>query len=147
MVEKIIVNPNKIRGYGNIMSSHTSSDYELVDCTISSGTDTVNGASATVYTLTSTASHSYSLAFSQDTYTYSFLELYVTVSCTLTDGGTPMSGETVTFSYVSSGFPVTETKTTNSNGVATLTVEAMDTTITATYQGVTAICTVEEVPF
>ena len=31
MVEKIIINPNKVRGYGNIMSPHSSSDYELLN--------------------------------------------------------------------------------------------------------------------
>ena len=54
MVEKIIVNPNEIRGYGNILNVHSSSDYDLEDCTIATGTDTVNGATETVYTLTPT---------------------------------------------------------------------------------------------
>ena len=54
MVEKIIVNPNEIRGYGNILNVHSSTDYDLEDCTIEAGTDTVNGATETVYTLTPT---------------------------------------------------------------------------------------------
>ena len=52
MVEKIIVSPDSIRGLGNIVAPKTTSDYELVDCTLSSGTDTVNGVTVTVYTLT-----------------------------------------------------------------------------------------------
>ncbi len=54
MVEKIIINPNKVRGYGNIMNMHTSTDYELSDCTITETTDTVNGATETVYELEDT---------------------------------------------------------------------------------------------
>ena len=54
MVEKIIINPNKVRGYGNIMSPHNSTDYELSDCTITETTDTVNGATETVYELEDT---------------------------------------------------------------------------------------------
>lgn len=52
MVEKIIVSPDSIRGLGNIVAPKLTSDYELVDCTLSSGTDTVNGVTVTVYTLT-----------------------------------------------------------------------------------------------
>lgn len=51
MVEKIIINPDKVRGYGNILNVHTSTDYELSDCTITETTDTVNGQSMTVYEL------------------------------------------------------------------------------------------------
>ena len=49
MVEKIIINPNKVRGYGNIMSPHSTSDYETYGSIITSGTDTVNGQTMTVY--------------------------------------------------------------------------------------------------
>ena len=54
MVEKIIINPNKVRGYGNIMSPHSSSDYEVYMSSISSGTDTVNGQTMTVYEMEDT---------------------------------------------------------------------------------------------
>jgi hypothetical protein len=54
MVEKIIINPTKVRGYGNILNVHTSTDYELSDCTITETTDTVNGATETVYQLEDT---------------------------------------------------------------------------------------------
>ena len=54
MVEKIIINPNKVRGYGNIMSPHSSTDYEVYMSSISSGTDTVNGQTMTVYELEDT---------------------------------------------------------------------------------------------
>ena len=54
MVEKIIINPNEVRGYGNIMSPHSSTDYETYASSITSGTDTVNGVETTVYTMTDT---------------------------------------------------------------------------------------------
>ena len=54
MVEKIIINPNKVRGYGNIMSPHSSTDYEVYMSSITSGTDTVNGQTMTVYELEDT---------------------------------------------------------------------------------------------
>ncbi len=52
MVEKIIISPDRVRGLGNIITPKETTDYELVDCTLSSGTDTVNGVTVTVYTLT-----------------------------------------------------------------------------------------------
>ena len=54
MVEKIIINPEEVRGLGNIMSPHSSSDYEVYMSSISSGTDTVNGQTMTVYEMTDT---------------------------------------------------------------------------------------------
>ena len=54
MVEKIIINPEEVRGLGNIMSPHSSSDYEVYMSSISSGTDTVNGQTMTVYELEDT---------------------------------------------------------------------------------------------
>ena len=73
----------------------------------------------------------------------------VTVSCTLTDDGTPLSGETVTFSWEFFGGTNTVTATTNSSGVATQSFEYFDfesfpVTVTATYSGVTATCTIVE---
>ena len=54
MVEKIIINPEEVRGLGNIMSPHSSSDYEVYMSSISTGTDTVNGQTMTVYELEDT---------------------------------------------------------------------------------------------
>ena len=54
MVEKIIINPEEVRGLGNIMSPHSSSDYEVYMSSITSGTDTVNGQTMTVYELEDT---------------------------------------------------------------------------------------------
>ena len=49
MVEKIIINPNKVRGYGNIMNQHSTTDYTNYACTLTEETDTVNGQTMTVY--------------------------------------------------------------------------------------------------
>ena len=144
MVEKIIINPNKVRGYGNVLNVHSSTDYDLEDCTIESGTDTVNGATETVYTLTPTFSHSYSLAFGSSSYTQTGGS--VSVSATLTDGGVAVSGATITFTGGSS----TVTATTNSSGVATATVSFSSSgTCTATYGSVsdTASITVQSYLF
>ncbi len=85
---------------------------------------------------------SYSLAFSQSTYYADFGD--VAVSCTLTSGGTPVSGATVTFTYTNTLGPQTTTATTNANGVANkyLYCEGMETIVTATYGTATATCTV-----
>ena len=230
MVEKIIVNPNEIRGYGNIHEPTVASDWSKYGSTLSKTTDTVDGATTDVfqlqpasYTLTfNSASYttndgtvsltvavkdglypvpnatvivtggggtgtgttnnlgtasinvtgitesgtltavygfskatatvtyqtsSYSLAFSQNTYTITMMSPAV-VSCTLTSGGTPVSGETITFSW--EGFePMSSTATTNSSGVATksfnyLDLEMYPAFVTATYDTASATCTIED---
>ena len=90
----------------------------------------------------------YSLSFSQDTYISPFFG-DVTISCTLKEGNTPMSGETVTFSYEGYFGPESVTATTNSSGEATYTLSGLNfpsfpATVTASYQGVTATCTIVE---
>ena len=90
---------------------------------------------------------SYSLAFSQSTYEASFDG--VTISCTLKDGDTPMSNETIAFSYETWLGPLSVSAVTNSSGVTTYTFGSYDftdfpTTLTATYQGATTTCTIVE---
>ncbi len=89
----------------------------------------------------------YSLQFSQDTYTMGMFS--VTVRCTLKEGNTPMRGETVTFSWLGGLGPDSYNATTNGSGVAECSFESYDfsslpVTITVTYQGVTATCTIVE---
>ena len=231
MVEKIIVNPNEVRGYGNIHEATSVSDWSKYESKLTKTTDTVDGATTPVFqlkpitftltfdsasyttgdgnltvyvtvyndemttipnvtvtitgagsgtgttnisgvatinvtgitasgTLTATyeAFHAtatvtyqtttYSLAFSQSTYTTEMLE-GVTVSCTLTNGGVAMSGETVTFTYEGILGPVSNTATTNSSGVAIHYFDYWDigsypVTITATYDTASATCTIVE---
>ena len=85
-----------------------------------------------------------SLAFGQDTYQANIMGS-ADVSCTLKVNGSPVSGETVTFSYDMFG-PYSETQTTDSNGVATCTVNIVEGAgtwpVTATYESATATCNV-----
>ena len=48
-MDKIIVNPLDVRGLGNIVSPKTISDFGVLNGTLSSGSDTVNNQSMTVY--------------------------------------------------------------------------------------------------
>jgi len=231
MVEKIIVNPNEIRGYGNIHEATSASEWSKYGSTLSKTTDTVDGATTPVFQLqpasytltfnsasyttndgtvsltvavkdglypvpnatvivtggggtgtgttnnlgtasinvtgitesgTLTASYwgssatatvtyqgsSYSLAFSQNTYIITLMSPVV-VSCTLTSGGTPVSGETITFSWEGWDGPMSVTAGTNSNGVASqgfdyLDFESFPATVTATYDTASATCTVTD---
>ena len=54
MVEKIIINPNKVRGYGNIVSSKGANDFITYAGSITEGTDTVYGATEKVFSLEDT---------------------------------------------------------------------------------------------
>ena len=49
MVEKIIINPNKVRAYGNVIDEHSLEDYELNKSILVKMTDTINGVLQTVY--------------------------------------------------------------------------------------------------
>ena len=51
LVEKIIINPIKVRGYGNIVEDHEASDYGLSQSIMSKVSDTVYGVVSKVYTL------------------------------------------------------------------------------------------------
>ncbi|WP_295588807.1 hypothetical protein [uncultured Methanobrevibacter sp.] len=50
-MDKLILNPEGIRGLGNILPSKSSSDFRNYQCKVSSSTDTVNGESMTVFSL------------------------------------------------------------------------------------------------
>ena len=83
--------------------------------------------------------HSYSLAFSQATYTASGGS--VTLECTLLEDNVAKTGASVT---VTGSDGSVYNGITNSNGVASVTVTGIiaDTTFTATYSNVTDTCTV-----
>ena len=49
MVEKILVSPNRLRCYGNVISEHSLEDYELNKSILVKMTDTINGVLQTVY--------------------------------------------------------------------------------------------------
>ena len=136
-------------GSGNIgydVQTHTYFANVTVTGITGSGTLTATYKGATATATLTYSPVTYALQFSQDTYTLDMMS-GVTVSCTLTDGGTPMSGETITFTYDGAFGPDTVTATTNSNGVASHHFDGWDInpgTLTATYQGVTATCTIVE---
>ena len=43
MVEKITINPTKVRAYGNIIGTKTSTSYDTYNAEVTGITDTVNG--------------------------------------------------------------------------------------------------------
>ena len=139
MVEKIIVNPSEVRGLGDIVSPKSTSDFSLYGATLSSGTDTVYGASSSVFVLNSTNSHDYSLSFGSASYTATGGSCTVTV--TLTDGGVAVNNASISVSGGSGG---SGTGTTNSSGVATINVTGVTAsgTLTASFSGVTATASV-----
>ena len=51
MVEKIIVNPSDIRGYGNIVNSHDLDSYDVHEGVVSKVKEQVNGVLSSVYTV------------------------------------------------------------------------------------------------
>ena len=118
MVEKIIVKPTEVRGLGNIMNVKTDEDYELVDCTITEATDTVNGASVNVIVMEPTFWEPTTLTVTPSSATL-VLNDSVTISATLKDSSnTPISGVDLTFKKSPTSSYTTRT---NSEGVATYT--------------------------
>ena len=51
MVEQIRVNPEEVRGYGNVLEEHELLDFRNVESSISKVSDTVDGALKNVYRL------------------------------------------------------------------------------------------------
>ena len=134
MVEKIIISPSKVRGLGDIVSPKTSTDFETYNSAVTSGTDTVNGATVTVYEL---APPTYNVALTRSSASVT-IGGTVTLTATVTEGETPVSGGTVTFKM---GSTTLGTGTTNSSGVATYTYTtdtAGSLSFTATYNGATS---------
>lgn len=71
MVEKILISPNRLRCYGNVINEHGLEDYELNKSILVKMTDTINGVLQTVYQFGYTL---YGFIFSVDT---GSKELYV----------------------------------------------------------------------
>lgn len=116
MVEKIIVNPESIRAYGNIIMPKTGADFMGVDCTVLVDTDTVNDEVVTVYSLESEATI-LNVVLSVDDGSVMIGDT-VTLSATVTDEMTsPVVGASVSFRLNGS---VIGSSDTNSSGVATL---------------------------
>ena len=117
-MDRVSVNPGKIRCLGNIVSPKTSTDFGTVNGTISSGTDSVNTQSMTVYTTDYLVGSKLSLSVPDN---ISQGDFSFTVTATLKDNtDTVVSGATV-YCSVNDG-AVTEA-TTNNSGVATFAVD------------------------
>ena len=50
-MDKMIIEPTKVRAYGNILAPKLGSDFETYMCGVSEGTDTVDGVETTVFTI------------------------------------------------------------------------------------------------
>ena len=117
MVEKIMITPEKVRGYGNIISPKTGADFTVNDCTLIVDTDTVNGELVTVYDLQPSATV-LTVVLAVDDNSVLIGES-VTLSATVKDGMTnPVSGASVSFKLNGASIG---TSTTNSSGIATYT--------------------------
>ena len=136
MVEKIIINPEEIRGYGNIIIPHVTSDYDVVNASLESGTDTVNGQSMTVYEL----EYAPNLTNTVLSLSVSPSSVYVYDNVVFTavledEDDNPISGATVTFKE---GDTVLGTDTTDNTGEASLTLSTLTAgshSVTANYSG------------
>ena len=112
MVEKIIVNPEEIRGLGNIVSPHSIEDYELYNSTLEESTDTVYGSTSNVFIMecephiSLTATNPYLLSGETTDLVVSLVDAF----------GSPVSGKTVTLSDGTSVY----SGLTNLNGTFTL---------------------------
>ena len=135
MVEKIIINPTKVRAYGNIVNVKSDGDYEPVDCTITEDTDTVNGATVNVIVMEPDLGEATTLTVTSSSSTL-VLDNTVNISATLKDSSNAaISGATITFKE---GTTTLGTSTTNSSGVATYTYTGAsvgDHTINAGFAG------------
>ena len=136
MVEKISFTPEEIRGYGNIVSVHSLDDYECYDGVLSETTDTIDGATVTVYEMeyqTDTEATTISMTASSQSFVVGGS---VTFTATLLDNElSGVSGVTITFK---DGTSTLGTGTTNSSGVATYTTSSLTAgshSITAVFAG------------
>ena len=138
MVSRIEVIPSEVRGYGNIVEAKSLSDFVPVE------SDLVY--SENVYSLTAVSGVHISLTASSSSIN---VGSSVTLTATVIDGDTPVSGETVTF-Y--DGETSLGTDTTDSDGVATLSTSSLSIgshSCTAVYDEYTSnvvTVTVSDVP-
>ena len=136
MTEKIIVSPERVRAYGDVVSPKSSQDFVPYGCTVSSSTDSTYG---TVFTEAYLAKSTLSLVY--DRWISSETESF-TISATLKNSsGSAISSASV-FLVVNDGSPVSAT--TNSSGVATFTVststDVSDYRFRVYYTGTGSVC-------
>ena len=138
MVEKIIISPDAVRAYGNILESKEADDFELVDSILTESTDTVYGSTSNVFSMevehhiSLTATNPYMLSGEATDLVVSLVNVF----------GSPLSGKTVT---VTGSDGSSYNGLTNLNGIFTLSNVSVsqDTTFTATYSNISDSVTVE----
>ena len=138
-MDRITVQPREVRGLGDILSPKSASDFEEYLGTLTSSTDTVNGASMTVYTLAYASNvASVSLTSNKSILSYADSES-ATLSATVLDSDSePLENVTVEFFKGSTSLGTADT---NSSGVATKTYASAgsgDISVTAKAGGVTS---------
>ena len=112
MVEKIIINPNKVRGYGNIVSSKGASDFITYAGSISEGTDTVYGATEKVYSLEDTFIFTDGGVTGNKSSDWYVRTADTTLTVTVGDDGTQLSNSSTTTSVYYFANPEHSTNTT-----------------------------------
>ena len=123
-LDKIIVSPEEVRGKGNILSSKTSSDYNVCTSELTTETDTVSGISTSVLTLSYYSGDCSNLSLSGNHWV-SFddnLESF-TISATLKDGSTQGTGSAISNATLTCIINDDTTLTgTTTSGVCTFTI-------------------------
>lgn len=114
MVERITVNPEEIRGLGNIVEKHTIDDYITYNCSIEAGTATIGGVETEVYEM-EMGSPTVTVSLSASSSTV-YVGTIVTLTATVLEEGSALEDAAVEFLQ---GTTVIGTGTTNSSGVAT----------------------------
>lgn len=114
MVEKIIVSPGDVRGLGNIVDPKLVGDFETELCVLDEDTEVIQSTVLSIYTM-SYSNINITLATSSASVTFGGS---ITLTATVLDGNTAVSGVTVYFKY---GADIIGTGTTNSSGKATTT--------------------------
>ncbi len=116
MVDKIVIHPREVRGLGNIVMEKNISDLGTVSGGISSGTDTVNGETKTVFTEDYKQYGSYITVTGERV--VSPEEFTISITLKRSDNDNPINGDDVYCKYDD----VVMSTTTGTGGVASFTI-------------------------
>ena len=125
MVNKVTVNPSGVRGAGNIVSPKSLSDFNDYNSKVSSASETVNGATMTVYTV-SYVSGAYFVISSESIVPAGVSSFVVTATLKRKDTNAFIPNAEVTCTV---NDDTVLTAQTNSNGVVSFTIEADEDTL------------------
>ena len=117
-MERIIIQPESVRGLGNVAEQKEVDDFELYNCILSEDTDVINNVEFVTFVSESAAGELSVLSLSASSASIS-VGGTSTLTATLTDDeDSPISGATITFKE---GSTTLGTDTTDSSGEATYT--------------------------